>query len=170
MIRRTTLAWSSVAGLLGASFLAIALSPAGTTSYLVIASVASAAFAIQAAISEPKDLLLALLLCLAPVLALVGEPSPSWLVGPLAAVLLLGAELNVLGWASLEDAPEDPIRARRLADAMRLVGLGAVGGLALSALTEVWRGAGVFVFLFAAGAVAALGWVVFPGSGERRNS
>lgn len=160
-----TLRRASVALLVVPSLIAIPFAPTEARPYLAIAFVATVAFAIQTAVSEPKDLLIALLLALAPVVALVGDGSPDWLAGPLAVSILLGAELNALAWASQGTDRLDELRRRRLRDALSLAALALGGTLVVTGVSLVWRGGDAGSWLIAIGALIGIGRLAFDARG-----
>lgn len=122
---------------------------------------------VHAVVWEPEGLVAALLLSLGPLGALALGDRMGWMAGPLAALLLLAAELNAASWEFRGRGPFADVVRRRLASALRL----AAGGAVVAVVVVVAAGVGpslggTLSVLVAAAAVAGLGWVVFGGAGE----
>lgn len=122
---------------------------------------------IHAVIWEPEGLVAALLLSLGPLGALALSDQHGWVAGPLAALLLLAAELNAASWEFRGRGPFLMIARRRVASALRL----AAGGAVAAVIVVVAAGVGpplggTLSMLAAAAAVAGLGWVLFGGEGR----
>jgi hypothetical protein len=147
--------------MMGAAGLAIAYGPPSTAVWMVIVSVGAAAFAVQSVVSDPADLTLAMLLCAAPILTLLGEGAPGWLIGPLAVMLLVGGELNALSWASQGGEALGVVGRRRLAASLRLAGTALVAALGVTALGELWVSGRGVVFVVGVAGLAGLAAVVF---------
>jgi hypothetical protein len=77
---------------------ALAATPPGSGTWLTMFAVLAVAAAIQSALWDASDLVLALLFSIPPVAALAAYPGRAWLIAPLAAALLVAGELNSLGW------------------------------------------------------------------------
>jgi hypothetical protein len=95
------------------------------------------------------------------VVALAADASPTWLIGPLAAVLLVAGELNALSWELQGRKPLDAARRRRL---LQIGGLGVLGVAAaalVAAAAAVPGPSGLAAVLLATVAFAALGGVLF---------
>lgn len=167
---RRLLAAGSCALIVVAAAVGVVGTPGESGVLVLIVAIAVIVFAIQAAISDPSDLSVALLLSAWPVLAILEETPDSWLIGPLAVLLLLAGELNALSWASQGQEPLNAIARRRLAASFRLAGVALLASLGVSALGRTWvSGTGVAYVLGVAGLVG-LAVMVFrlPRAGERR--
>lgn len=155
------LARASVVLMLGAMVTATVHSPPGARVYLTVVAFGTAAFVIQSAVSEPRDLLVAALLCLAPVVSLVGEGSPGWLVAPLTVLILVGAELNALAWSSQGDEELDAVGRARLAGLPRLAVLGLGAALLVDLVGTLWTTGFALIFLLAVAALGGVGRLLF---------
>ena len=151
----------SVAFLIIPSLIALPFIDTESQIYLTIAFVATVAFAIQAAVSEPKDLLIATCLALAPIVALVGDAAPGWMIGPLTVSVLVGAELNALAWASQGASDLDDLRRRRLEDVARLAAVSLVAVAMITAASFVGGSGGALAWTVAAAALVGIGRMVF---------
>lgn len=87
--------WAIIAVVLGA---ATALGPRDERVWLLFCGVLALAAALQSATSDPAALAPSLLLSLPPVVALVADGSPTWMIAPLGTALLMAGELNALSW------------------------------------------------------------------------
>lgn len=154
----------SVACFCVAVLTALTFVPRVVRGWLVVSGGVGIAMSVSSAVANPRELTVALLASLAPVLGLVSDGSPSWLIGPLAVALLVGAELNSWSWSApaVKVHPES-VRAR----GRGLVVL-ALGGLALSLSVSA---AARFAVPGQAAAVvvsslvlAGLGWLLFRAS------
>lgn len=138
----------------------------GAAPLLAICGAMAVAAAAQAVVWGPEGLTPALLLSLPPLLALAAAGPGSWLIGPLAALLLLASELNAAGWEFRGAEAGGLLVRRRVASAARLAG----GGIAASVLVMGAAGMGpsiegTAVVVVAAAALAGSGWIIF-GRGE----
>jgi hypothetical protein len=136
----------SVALLATAVGIALALGPDRGRPLLLICGALAVAMAIHAAIVEPADITPALLLALPPVAALSADASPTWLIGPLATLLLLAAELSVLGWRWRGSGTLSPVHRRRLLDLAVLGLLAMAASLAVGAAVSVGSPAPALAF------------------------
>lgn len=134
---RVLLAAASVAITVFVVGAAALLGPSGARPWLVADVVIVAIVAVQSAGSDPRDLNAALLLSLPPVAALLAEGSPTWLIGPLATLLLVASELNALSWACERAAPMTGVQRGRLRDVARLGALAFVASLAAGLLAAL---------------------------------
>lgn len=128
--------------------------------WLLLCGALAVIAAAQAATLDPSDLTPALLLSLPPVIALLADGSPTWMIGPLGALLLVAGELNVLSWESQGIGPASGAR-RRLLNTTRLAGLGLAAALPVALLDAGQWLSGTTAVLLAAGAIAGLGALVF---------
>ena len=126
-VRRVILGAGSVALPAIAIGMALAFGPNSGRSLLLLCGVFAVALAAKSAFMDPADITPALLLALPPVAALAADGSPTWLMGPLAALLLLGAELTMIGWRLRGSRPLSMVQKRRLGD------LATLGLLAIAA-------------------------------------
>jgi hypothetical protein len=158
---RNMLASSSVALIASVNGMALALGPEHARVWLLVSGLLAIGSALQSIAWEPDDLMAALLFSLPPVIALVADGSPTWLIGPLGALLLVAAELNVLSWDYDGVAPGDDVLRQRL----RSIGMLGALGLGLSLIVYAAGGlpapGSAVVVIIAAGAVVALGRLLF---------
>lgn len=161
IVGRQVLATCSVALFLVVTGVAIAFAPDGAQGWLLIAGLAAGVTAIQSVASDPRDLAPALVFSLFPVLSLLTPGSPAWLVGPLAALLVVAAELSVLSWAWQGGRPPPPLRRRRLVEVAWLGALGLAGGLAVGVIRFGPLPGGALVALVATAALVGVGHVIF---------
>ena len=135
--RRTLLAVASVAAIALAVFVALGLGPRDYRAYLAVSGLVAVAMAVSSVSAEPRELLVALVFAVPPVMALTAEGSPSWVIGPLAALLLVGAELNALSWElGGAEAGREAMRARGMSIA-RVAVAGLVAAMVVVAITRV---------------------------------
>lgn len=113
---------------------AAALGPAAPRPWLISSGILAVIMAVQSAMFDPRELVLAMLFSLPPVLALVADGSPTWLIGPLSVLLLVAGELNALCWDAPSTGPLDAVKRRRLLRAGQLAGLGLAGSLLVMAV------------------------------------
>jgi hypothetical protein len=151
---------ASVAVVLGVVGVALTLGPIGLRWWLLVFAVLAVAMAISGVLSEPRDLTPALLFSLAPVVALLPDDQATWAVAPLAALLLIAAELNALSWDA-DGLRGDGAVSRRLTQAGQLAGVGIVSSWGVAATARAtWLGGTAAVFV-AAVAVGGFGFIVF---------
>lgn len=140
---------------------AAALAPEEARPWLLLSGVLAVVAGVQGVASDPSDLATALLLSLPPVIALVADGSPTWMIGPLGALLLVAGELNVLSWECQVARPIGPVNRRRLVSTGQLASMGVAASLAVGLVARgPWPG-GMAAAAVAAAALAALGGVVF---------
>lgn len=164
--RRVVVATASVCAIGTPVLAAVVLGPGGVTR-VGLAAVGLVAFgmAISSLIAEPRELLAALVLGAMPVMALATEEATSWLVGPLAVLLLVGGELNAWSWELGESESVRLDTRRRTIGIVRLAALGLASSLLVTFVarstssTSLGRLPGVAL---AAAALAGLAWLIFP--------
>lgn len=165
---RPVLGAAAVALVTGVVTIGIAFGPPEAGGWLLIAAVPAVILTIQAAGSDPRDLIPAVLLGLFPVLALLLDGSPAWLIGPLAACLLLACELAALSWECQGERGLSPARRRRLLAAIRLGAIAAAAGLAIGLIGATGVRAGTALVLGSMAALAGMGAVLFGRVGPHR--
>lgn len=158
---RIILGSCSVAIILLVVAIATALGPEGARLWLLVSGGIAVLTAIQGAASDPADLTPALIFSLPPVIALFAPGSPSWLIGPLGAFLLLSGELNALSWASQPARPMNSVRRHHLRGTAELVSFGLIASLVITMLGRGPSPDGTLAVLVAATALAALARVLF---------
>lgn len=158
---RLILASCSVAIVLLVVTTATALGPDGARPWLLVSGSIAVITAIQAAASDPADLAPALLFSLPPVIALLADGSPTWLVGPLGACLLLAGELSALSWESQGTRPLSAVRQHRLRGTAQLVSLGLIASLGVAMVGRIPSPGGTVAVVVSAAALAALARVLF---------
>jgi len=134
LVRRVILGAGSVALPAIAIGMALAFGPVSGRALLLLCGVLAVALIAKSAVMDPADIIPALLLALPPVAALAADGSPGWLIGPLATVLLVGAELNVIGWRLRGSRPLSMVQKRRLGDLATLGLLAMTATLATAAV------------------------------------
>lgn len=158
---RVALACCSVAIIAAVVVVAAALGPDDSRPWLLFCGLLAVAAALQSVVSEPRDLAPALLFSLPPVVALLAEGSPTWLIGPLGVALLVAGELNALSWKSQAAGSSDAARPGRLLDVGQLAALGLGGSAAIAALGRISVLEGTAAVVAAAAAIATVGFIVF---------
>jgi hypothetical protein len=158
---RTVLAAASVVLLLAVLVTALAAGPYLHRPWLAFCGLLALAMALPSITSEPKDFAWVLVFSLPPVAALVARGSPTWLAGPLAALLLVSAELNTLSWEWEPGGAFDRVRRRRLTEVAWVAGFGLAASLAVLMVARRPVMDGTIAVVAAAGGLAAVGWVVF---------
>jgi hypothetical protein len=162
---RLLLGASSVALLASVTLTAASLGPEIGRPVMTISALVAIGFAIQSAAWDSRVLPSALLFSLPPVVSLLGADAPTWLIGPMGALLLVGVELNAVSWLMPAMGPLDPLTRSRL------LSIGGIGGLGLAASPAVWWvgsapvGGGIAGVVVAALALAALAFVMFGRGG-----
>lgn len=159
---RSILRALSIAAFATAVVTALALGPRGVRVWLAVSGGVGVAIAVSSVVAEPRELLVALVFSLAPVASLAADGSPAWMIGPLATLLLVGAELNALSWEAGESASARSMERARLS---AVVGLGLAGltaSLLVSRLAEVALFDQTLAVGVGAAAMAGLGWLLFP--------
>lgn len=144
---------------------AATLGPAAARPLLLLFTVAAVGVAAQTAALEFGALKWALLFSMAPLIALVAEGSPTWLVGPLATLLLIASQLCALSWEIRGVGSNAAIPWDRL----RIVGqLGALGLVASLAVERIASGpvlGGTLAIVLGGIALAGLALTVFGRAG-----
>lgn len=144
----------------GAALMLVSAGDAGPALWLY--GLLAVAAAVHAVIWEPEGLVAAMLLSLGPLGALALSDRLGWMAGPLAALLLLAAELNAASWEFRGRGPFVEVARRRVAGALRLAVAGAVAAVVVVVAAGVGPPlGGTLSVLVAAAAVAGLAWVVF---------
>jgi hypothetical protein len=164
---RVLLASASVALITGVVWLAVALGPPQGRLLLVGCGVLAVATAVQSVSAAPEDLTLAVLFTLFPLLALLGEESPTWMIGPLGVLLFLAAELNALSWDARGPLSYTAAQRRRLVDAIILTTVGSSGILIVGLGVDGPLPTGTWAVVLAGITLGALAHVVLKGPGGR---
>lgn len=161
--RRTMIAAASVAAIATAVVTALYFGPPQHRVWLSVSGILGLAMTFPSLFVDPRDLLPALVFSAAPVMALVSDGAPAWLIAPLAVLLLLGGELNAWCWES--DGPRGLSREgrQRLVRIGQLCAVALAGSLAVVAAAQwAWLDSTVAVTV-AASALAGLAWLILPG-------
>ena len=159
---RMVIAAASIVSFAAAVLTSLRLGPIEGRIWLSVIGVAAIVLCFPSLLVSPRDLLATVVASLAPLMALASEGEPSWLIGPVAALLLLGAELNALCWemqgpsALQSDAR---VRVSRIA-ALTLLGLAASFTVTIAARSS-WLDGTVAVAVASCG-LAALAWLILP--------
>lgn len=141
---------------------ALGLGPGGGARPVLLLCALMAGWAAYRSVTDdPRALTVALLVSVAPVVALLADGSPTWLVGPLAALLLVAGELNVLGWELRGRGATADVPRHRLAEIGKLGALGAAAALAIGLATPAPAFGGMPALLLAAVAFVVLAGVLF---------
>ena len=154
-------AWS-VAIIAVVVFTASAVGPEGMRLWLLLCSVVAVGAALQSVALDPPDLTTALLFSLGPLIGLLADGSPAWLIGPFAALLLLAAELNALSWACQAEGSMTSRQRRRLLNSGRLAALAFVAASIVSAIARTPMAGGTLALILAVALLAVLGRSLFP--------
>ncbi|NIS33410.1 MAG: hypothetical protein GWN07_23095, partial [Actinobacteria bacterium] len=117
---RVILAACSVAIIVVVNATAAALGPDDARPALLLCGLVALRGAVQSAASNPAGFTSALYFSLPPVIALLAEDSPTWLIGPLGALLLVASELGALSRELHGTGPIDALAWRRLLNIGRL--------------------------------------------------
>lgn len=157
---RLVLASASVATFVLAQVLALSVGP-DVGPWLDLCVLFAVATCIEAVAADTRALAAAMLLGLPAVVALVAEGSPTWMMGPLGALLLVSGELNALSWKWVGGAPPPGLRRRLLVDSASLAGLGLGASLVVSAVAGAAPEGGTLMVAVAAGAFAGVGAMAF---------
>lgn len=157
---RVVLAFGSVTIIGTVAAVAVMAGPEASRRWMLLCGGLALVAALQSVTSEQRDLAPALLLSLPPLVALVLYGSPTWLIAPLAVLLLVAGELNALSWECRTTGSTGTMIPRRLLQMAELTALGLGGSVVVYAVgrSSVLDGTGAVVL--AAIAVAALGYVV----------
>ncbi len=161
MTLRHALAAASVSALAGAVLIALAAGTSPHRVWLGISGLLGVALTFPSLVTDPRDLLPALVFCVPPVIALAGDPGTTWLIGPLAVLLLVGAELGAASWEAEGKRASRGAGVQRTRRIGQLAALSLVGAVAVTfAARLVWLESTVAVVV-AAGALAGLAGVTF---------
>ena len=162
---RVLLSIGAVGAIAAAAFAGAVLAPAPLFWWLLLCAFFATVAAFHGVTSNPRDLAAALFLALPPVAALAAEGSPAWLIGPLAALLLLGGELCALAWTCEGSRPLNDVQRRRLRASGGLALMAATAGLLVGLLGRVPLPGGTLVLVGMAVVAAALARRVFRTAG-----
>lgn len=159
---RTLIAMASVAATAIAVATAISSGPPEHRVWLGVSGLMGLAMTFPSLFVDPRDLLPALVFSAAPVMALVSDGSPGWLIAPLAVLLLVAGELNACYWQSAGPAGLRGYGLRRLTRIAQLSAITLVGSLAVAAAARAeWLDSTLAVGV-ASAALAGLAWVTLP--------
>lgn len=158
---RVVLASCSVAVIATVNATAAAVALDDARPLLLLCSVVALGAAVQSAAWNPAVLTSGLLFSLPPVIALLAGDGPTWLIGPLGALLLVGAELNALSWQCRGGGLHDVLARRRLWKVGQLGVLGLAASLVVAAAASGPSPGGTPAIVIAAIALAALAYVMF---------
>jgi hypothetical protein len=147
---------------------ALVLGPRETRAWLFVPGFVAIALSISSVVAEPRELLASLVLGAAPLMGLAAQDASSWMIGPLAVLLLMGGELNAWGWELGGSESTGRAGRRRIVGIMRLATMGLVASLAVSVAARSTSFDGLVAVGLAAAALAGLGWVILPGERRRR--
>ena len=163
------LAYGSVALIAIVGLVAVGFGPESRRGLLLLCSVAAVVIGRQSAIRDPSALTWALLASAPPIMALSAAVSPSWLIGPLAVLLLLAGELNALGWELRGAKGVESVARHRLLEMGKLGTTALLAALLVGLLPRGSAAGGFVPYLVAGLALVALGWVVFDGRLDPRS-
>lgn len=162
---RALVATTSVVTIFGVTFVAWSLAPAEPQVYLSICLLVVGGTAISSVVAEPRELFIALLFAAMPILALAGEGTASWAMGPLAAALLVGAELNSWSW-ELHSQSSTSLDGRRAGRIALLGGGTLLASLAVIVAAQWTVATGLGAVLITGVALLAVARLVLGGSPE----
>jgi hypothetical protein len=157
---RLVVASLSVALVAGVACTAAALGPPDEV-WLWFSAIFATLAAVQSVASAPRDLGWALALASLPVAYLVSDGSPTWLIGPLAALLLLAGELNALSWEARGTGAARALTARRFGRIGVLTAWALGAAMAVGVMARMAVPGGLAALVLASAALAALGGVLF---------
>lgn len=155
------LACCSVLAIAAVNAIAAALGPDQAQALLLLCGVVAVGSAVQSVRWSPAALTSALFFSLPPVIGLLAGDSPAWLIGPVAVLLLVGSELNVLSWQCRGRGPTGVLARRRLLNIGQLGALGLVASFVVSAVVSGPSPGGIAAVMIAAAALAAVARMTF---------
>jgi hypothetical protein len=158
---RRLLAASSVALFAAVAVLAVLAGPAAWRGWLVASAGLALIAALQSVAADPRDLAPALLLTLLPVLGLMADGAPTWLVAPLAVLLLTASELGALSWDCRGAATMTPAARAQLLAIAPLAGIGLLAALLAGLVARLPVPAAGIALAGAAAAAAAAAHLLF---------
>lgn len=156
VLAAATLGIIAVVNLTAASF-----GPADSRWLLLLSGFFAIGAAFQSVAWEPSDLLPALLFSLPPVMSLVADGSPAWLIAILGALLLAAAELHALGWECDGVGPSGAATRRRFRTIAELTLAGAAAGALVLAFGTIPLFAGVAAVVTGGVAIALISLLLF---------
>ena len=165
LTRRHLVSATSVLAITVAVLAALAWGPRAYRAYLAVSGVVAIAMAVSSVVADPRELLAALLFAAPPVMSLTVEGSPTWAIGPLAVLLLVGGELNTWSWELGRADLDTAVVRRRAGNVVRLAVAALGASMAITALTQLSLLTATAALLAAAGALLGLGVVVLPSRG-----
>jgi hypothetical protein len=154
-------AFASVTVLAGVNLSAASLGQEDGRPVLLLLALAASVAGIQSVARDPSALTWALLASVPALSGLLAEGSPTWLIGPLAALLLVAAELNALSWEIRGGQPVHALPANRLAYIGQIGALGLAASLVVGLSPSLPSPGGLPAVLFAAVALVILGIAMF---------
>jgi hypothetical protein len=143
--------------------------PEATRAWLVIPGLAAIALSVSSVVAEPRELLAALVLGATPAMGLADQDALQWLIGPVAVLLLIGAELNAWSWELVGHDPTGRDHRRRLSGIARSAATGLAASLGVSLAARSTLLDGLAAVALASAALAGLGWILLPGGGRGRD-
>lgn len=144
---------------------ATSLGPAAARMLLLACAIAAVGVAVQTAALELAVLKWALLFSMPPVVALAADGSPTWLIGPLGALLLIASEVCALSWEIRGVRPSAAILWDRLRNIGVLGALGLVASLAIAGIGSVPILDGMLAVVVGGTALAGVALVMFDRTG-----
>lgn len=128
---------------------------------LIFCCFAAVATAIHTVARNLDSLSWMLVLSLPPVISLLLADSPTWLMGPLGALLFAACELAVLSWEFRGVAPDDALARRRAVNIAQLASLGLAASIVVSLASLAPSPGGTTAIVVATIALAGLARITF---------
>jgi hypothetical protein len=165
--RHTGIGLASIGAFSLAVVTSLALGPSEARLYLLVPGLVAIGMSVSSVVADPRELLAALVFGAMPLMALVADGTSSWFIGPLAVLLLIGAELNAWRWELGGAESVTPDARRRLSSILRLAAICVVASLGVGAAARATLFSGLTAVALAAAALAALGRTILPGDRRR---
>ncbi len=129
---RALLAAGSVATVAAVVFMALPAVHPGAQRWILASGILAVIATVQTVASDPRDLKTAMLLALPAPAALAVTGAAAWLVGPLAVLLLVAAELSTLSWECQDAERLTTVQRGRLWSVAGIAALALVASLTLA--------------------------------------
>lgn len=158
---RVMLGSAGVAAVVIVDAVAVLAGTADARVVLALCAAVAVAVAIHGVTSNPSSIGWALVLSGPPVVALLTHGCPSWLIGPLAALLLVASELASLSWEFRGVSPDEAFTRHRLTNIVRLGAVAFAAAVLVGLVSVLPAPGGTVAVVVAAVALAALARVTF---------
>lgn len=158
---RALLAAAAVAAVVLVDAVAIVVGTPDARLLLCFSSAVAVALTVHGVTSKPVSIGWGLVLGAPPVVALLTHGRPSWLIGPLAAVLLLAGELGSLSWELRGAMPDEVLVRHRLMNVVRLGMVAMAAAVAIGLVNLIPSPGGTAAVVVAALALAIVARITF---------